>query len=198
MKSPPLSMSALRASRLLSAATLVAGVGILVADAGYAGVANSLGGLLSPRAAQCTALLAVAALLVSLPPRLGQALGQLAAAFAGLLAMQSLLADNLPVLLAPDVIHELPPWLTYNDAQPLAEASVFMMVNISLALICVPLRGRFAHALFPVAAGIGLLAATSSLIGFALDSRTFANLGLDGDPTALASFTSALLLLATL
>jgi PAS domain S-box-containing protein len=191
-------MSALRASRLLSAATLVAGVGILVADAGYAGVANSLGGLLSPRAAQCTALLAVAALLVSLPPRLGQALGQLAAAFAGLLAMQSLLADNLPVLLAPDVIHELPPWLTYNDAQPLAEASVFMMVNISLALICVPLRGRFAHALFPVAAGIGLLAATSSLIGFALDSRTFANLGLDGDPTALASFTSALLLLATL
>src|SRR5688572_9722146 len=88
MKSESLSLAAMRASRLLSCAALAASLAVLI------GQVSSLTWLMSPPAALCGVLLALAALAVSARPRWAHAVGQALALLSCVIAFGPVLAER--------------------------------------------------------------------------------------------------------
>jgi PAS domain S-box-containing protein len=157
---------------------------------------------MSPQAAVCGAVLALAALAVSLAPRWTRALGQALALLACALALAPVLAGAFDagtadlLVLSGSARSALDPLL--RDGSEMAGATALMFVATAVALIFTPLRTRSGTQLFAAAATLGLLVMATSLIGLLLGSATLASLGLDRVPTAGSSVVAALLLLATL
>ncbi|HET9475535.1 MAG TPA: hypothetical protein VFO82_16665, partial [Steroidobacteraceae bacterium] len=195
MKSESHSLTALRASRLLSCVALTAALGVLsvrLYDAVELG--NYLALVMTPQSALCIATLALAALAVSVPRSWAQRLGQLLAVLSCAFALPSGLAASLDAWLATAPL-QTPP---VADVTGLSGAASIMYSATALALFFVPLRGRLGTQLFATFAALGLLATATSLIGMLLDSPTLASLGFAHLPTVLANVMAGLLLLATL
>jgi PAS domain S-box-containing protein len=195
MKSESLSLTALRASRLLSCAALAAAVSVLVVrlyEGAYLG--HYLVLVMTPQSALCIATLAIAALAVSAPSHWAQRIGQLLAVLSCAFALPSGLAASVDAWLATAPL-QTPP---IADVTGLSGAASIMYAATALALFFVPLRGRLGTQFFAFFAAIGLLATATSLIGLLLDSPTLASLGFPHMPTALANVMAGLLLLATL
>ncbi len=184
MKLNYLPHAALRASRLLSCAALLASAGALALyffrlDEWHAITLA----VLIPYSAACLGLLALSALLVSLPFRTWRAIGQALAALAGIIA---LMAIPQPLIA---------PW---PGASGVAGATIVMFLASAVALLASPMRGRRAANVFAAAAGLGLLLATTSLVGYVLGSGTLASLGIDRIPQPATSALCGTLLIATL
>ncbi len=189
MKLNYLPHAAMRASRLLSCVALIACAGVLAThflerDAWRTVTAA----VLIPISATCVSLLALSALLVSLPFRAWRAVGQVLAAIAGLIALS-----------ATPLFPPLQTWLpTWPSANLIAGATIMMFIASAVALITSPMRGPKAAHVFAAAAGLGLLLAATSLIGFVLGSGALASLGIDRIPQPATSALIAVLLIATL
>ena len=191
MKSESLSRVAIRTSRLLACATLAASVGVLIGhryDA--AALSPYLAVMMSPPSALCALLLSLAALLVSAASPWLRRSGQLLALLGLALALASATSDALES------------WFTGTAgpsvAGDMAGAARLMFGATALALFFVPLRSRLGTQLFAIFAALGLLTATTSLVGLLLGSATLASLGLFDLPTPLGNAIAGLLLLATL
>jgi len=203
MKSQILFQAAMRASRLLSCAALAASVAVLVATLANAESQSTLADLMSPQAALCGTLLALAAFCVSLPPRGCHAAGQALALIACVIAFGPWLGDSFGgwwsgelSALSPSAQALLQRLLPAGG--DMAGATGIMVAATAVAVIFVPLRTRLSTQLFAAAAAVGLLVMATSLIGQLLGSSTLASLGLDRAPTPLASVITGLLLLGTL
>jgi PAS domain S-box-containing protein len=193
MKSESLSMAAMRASRLLSCAALAASLAVLI------GQVSDLAWLMSPPAALCGVLLALAALAVSARPRWAHGVGQALALLSCVIAFGPLLAETFDANLSAlplstrAVLERILP-----AGNNMAGATGIMFAATAMAVIFTPLRTRFATQLFAAAASLGLLAMATSLIGVLLGSAVLASLGLDRIPSPLSSAVAGLLLLGTL
>jgi PAS domain S-box-containing protein len=200
MKSLPLSLAALRASRLLSCLALLAAVAVLLGGAQVEAVPRTLfHALMMPAVALCAAVLAAAALLVSFSAILARRVGQFLAALAAILVLQAMVADGvapLGALLPSDIQETLATWLPATDM--VSGAGVILFLAAALTVFCTPLRGRLGTQMFAAAAGIGLLVTATALIGWTLHSDTLASLGLVGVPPPLASLVAGLLLMSAL
>jgi PAS domain S-box-containing protein len=193
MKSESLSMAAMRASRLLSCAALAASLAVLI------GQVSDVTWLMSPPAALCGLLLALAALAVSARPRWAHGVGQALALVSCVTAFGPLLAESfgaslsaLPLSTRAALERLLP------AGNNMAGATGIMFAATAIAVFFTPMRTRPATHLFTAAASLGLLAMATSLIGVLLDSAVLASLGLDGIPSPLSSVVAGLLLLGTL
>jgi len=200
MKSLPLSLAALRASRLLSGLALLAALVVLLGGAQAATLPRTLSYLfMMPALALCATLLASAALLVSLSSPLARGVGQFLSVLAAALVLQAMLTDSVVPLitrLPPSVQASVKPWLP--AAAQVSGAGFILFVASALTLFCTPLRSRLGTQLFAAGAGIGLLVMATSLIGLTLGSDTLAGLGLLGVPTPMACVVAGLLLMSAL
>jgi PAS domain S-box-containing protein len=203
MKSHTLFQAAMRASRLLACAALVASVAVLAATLADGELQSDLAGLMTPQSALCGVLLALASLCVGFTPRGCHATGQALALLACGIAFGPLLGDavgggwsyELPGL--PSSVQAMWGRLLPSGGD-MAGATGIMVASTAVAVIFVPLRTRLSTQLFAAAASVGLLVMATSLIGQLLDSDTLASLGLKRAPTPLASVVTGMLLLGTL
>ncbi|HEX6397091.1 MAG TPA: PAS domain-containing protein, partial [Steroidobacteraceae bacterium] len=203
MKSHTLFQAAMRASRLLACAALVAGVAVLAATLADGELQSDLAGLMTPQSALCAVLLALGSLCVGFTPRWCHSTGQALALLACGIAFGPLLGDAfggwwsyelsaVPASAQAMLARLLPP------GGDMAGATGIMVASTAVAVIFVPLRTRLSTHLFAAAASVGLLVMATSLIGQLLGSHTLASLGLDQAPTPLAGVLTGMLLLGTL
>jgi len=203
MKSQMLFHAAMRASRVLSGAALVASAAVLAATLADGDLLSALTDLMSPQAALSGTLLGLAALCVSLPPRWSQATGQALALLACGVAFGPWLGDSLGGWWSGELSELSPPAHALLEqllpaGGDMAGATGIMVAATAMAAIFVPLRTRLSTQLFAAAASVGLLVMATSLIGQLLGSSTLASLGLDRAPSPLSNVVTGLLLLGTL
>jgi len=199
MKSESLSIAAMRASRLLSCVALAVSLAALLGGSYELQGRGYVTALMTPLSAASGTMLALAALLVSLPRRWSQIVGQCFAAAGGLLA----LTPSFAPVLAPLLQQLAPPFDPFAAMLPeggVPGATSAILIATSVALLFAPSRGQLGTHLAAGAAAVGLLLTATSLIGVVLGSPTLASLGLDPEhlPKPLASVVAALVLLATL
>jgi PAS domain S-box-containing protein len=193
----------MRASRVLSCAALAASLAVLAATWADGGLQPGLAGLMSPQAALCGTLLALAVLCVSMTPRGCQMTGQALALLAAVIGFGPWLGDALGGWWSGE-LSALSPWgrATLGRLLPaggdMAGVTGILVASAALAVIFVPLRTRLSTQLFSAAAAVGLLVMATSLIGQLLGSSTLASLGLQRAPTPLSGVVLGLLLLGTL
>jgi PAS domain S-box-containing protein len=151
---------------------------------------------MSPQAALCGSLLALAALGVSLTSRWFQVAGQaLAVLTCGIVFGPWLWSGDLSALASPaaaTLARILP------AGGDMAGVTGIMIAATALAVFFVPLRTRIATPVFAASASAGLLVMASSMIGQLLGSGTLASLGLEREPAPLSGVVMGLLLLGTL
>src|SRR5688572_22026130 len=185
MKSNTLSLVALRASRFLSCAVIVASAFVLLAHArGFEFLAGNSGALPPPLTALCVMLLAVGALVMSVSHLAARPTAQLAALAGGALALTSAAQDWLRYT------HGVDAWLFGDSgrfAGPVSMPTSFMLAGTALAVMLIPNRGKAGSALFTVSGGGALLMVTASLAGLVLGNSTLASLGLERAPALLAT-----------
>jgi PAS domain S-box-containing protein len=203
MKSPSLSITAMRASRLLAGVALAASMLLLVGHISLQTPASAaLARWMSPESALGGVALALAALAVSMAPRWMRAIGQVLALLACALAMAALLAHMFelggidPRLIPQSARDTLAPLL--RPGGEMAGVTAVIYVATAVALVCTPLRTRFGAQSFAAAATLGLLIMATSLIGLLLGSSTLASLGLDRVPTPGSIVVAGLLLFGIL
>ena len=203
MKSHTLFEAAMRASRLLACAALVASVSVLVTTLADSPLQSEFADLMSPQSALCGALLALASLCVGFSPRWCHATGQALAMLACGVAFGPWLGD-VPGSAWTHEMSALPPAVraVFERLLPvggdMAGATGILVAATAVAVSFVPLRTRLSTHLFATAASVGLLVMATSLIGQLLGSHTLASLGLERVPAPLAGVVTGMLLLGTL
>ena len=204
MKPDSLSISALRASRLLSGLAILIALALLGLWSSAAAFLQAHAAPVPPPFASITVLLlASSGLLIGIPRAPTRILGQIMAALGGGIALQAALQSWLQIsfgtdlLLFPENVVGLHGGL-FEFPGRMAGAATLMFAAIAIALVLAPVRTRFAARLFAMSTSVGLLIVATSLAGLALGNESLASLGLDRAPSIFATLLAGILLAATL
>ncbi len=204
MKPDSLSITAMRASRLLAALACIASLGILACWAQTPSwVAAHAAALPTPLAAVTLYVLGLAVLLVGVAPLAARIGAQLLALLAAGLALQAVvqtwsgISFGTDVMIFPEAVLRLHGALFAHPGRMAGTLSL-TLAAIAIAVVVVPFHNRAASRLFAFSASAGLLIVTTSLVGLALDNESLASLGFDRVPTLAATVLGAMLLIGTL